>query len=213
MKIIRFLLILFFGLWSFTADAQEYSLTGTMIDSISGDVLPFAHVRLLNQTDSSLYMGTISEENGMFFLKDIKKGEWICWFAYLGYDQQCRNIVFSREKQVNLGKIRLTEKRQSLTSVEIADHNRISIKPDRTVYYIDSVSLAGTTSTIDLLKKIPDLHVNQTQDEVDIKGLDGTIVMLNGILNPSKVKLRNIDPQSLKNRNYYKPLFGIRFQC
>jgi len=162
---------------SICAMTQNCSLSGKVVDSISGDFLVYSTIRLLNISDSSIYKGTITGENGIFSLRDIKKGEYLFCISYIGYQERCFKIVFSKEKQIiDLEIIKLFSVSNTLSGVEILSPNRVITKFDRTVYIIDSSLLAGSASTIDVLKKIPDLSVDQINDVINIKGMSNTVV-------------------------------------
>ncbi|MCL2040899.1 MAG: TonB-dependent receptor family protein [Bacteroidales bacterium] len=179
--------------------AQHCSLSGKVIDGTSGDFLIYSTIKLLNISDSSIYKGTIPGVNGSFFLQDIIKGEYICCISHIGYQEKFYDIAFLKEKQhLDLETITLFPSINTLSEVEISTQNRVTTKFDRTIYHIDSSLLAGTTSTIDVLKKIPDLFVDQVYDAVNIKGMSNTMVMLNGVLNPAETKLKSIDPQAIE---------------
>jgi len=184
---------------SIFVNAQSGSLAGKVVDSDSGDVLVYSTVRLLQLPDSTLYMGTITGENGTFILQNIAHGSYLCWHSSVGYQKETIPVIFSKEKQqIDLGIIKLAPVTIILEGAEILSQSPVVTKLDRTVYRIDSSLLVGTTTTIDLMKKLPELSVNQAEDAVSIKGVKGTMVMLNGVLNSSELKLKTIDPQNIE---------------
>ena len=76
MKRLCLLFLLFFSL--FFASSQELKLTsiqGEVMDADSKGPLEFATVQLLQLPDSSLATGAITDKDGSFVLKAVKKGK------------------------------------------------------------------------------------------------------------------------------------------
>ncbi len=86
----RTIIILFLFLNSFICIAQE-TIEKTVIDKETGKPILFAHV--FKQSD--LLTGTITNANGKFVLKSIKKGDTIkiSHLAYFQYENTLKNII------------------------------------------------------------------------------------------------------------------------
>jgi hypothetical protein len=200
MKNIKIILLLSLLMAPTLINAQNGSLSGKVIDGSSGEPLAYSTVRLLQLPDSSLYKGTITGEDGKFMLQNITAGSFLCYVSSIGYQTEMFSVLFSKEKQhIDLGIIKLRPVIITLEGAEIISQSPVVTKLDRIVYLIDSSLLSGTTTTIDLMKKIPELSVNQVHDAVNIKGVAGTtMVMLNGVMNSAELKLKSIDLQSIE---------------
>jgi len=197
----KIIILLFLSLWllSIQGKAQQCTFSGKVIDGVSNEPLFYSTVRLFQLPDSTLFMGVIANNDGTFLLQNIEYGSFLCNITSFGYQQEIFPVNFSKEKKhIDLGSIKLTPIINLLQGVGVSSQ-KVPTKLGKTVYNIDSALLTGTTTTLDLMKKLPELSVNQVEDAIDIKGVLGnTMVMLNGVSNPSQLKLKSIDPQSIK---------------
>lgn len=76
-----------------TAEAQQYSVSGKVIDKTTNDLLYFANIRVLNSS-----LGTTSNRNGDYELK-LKKGEYRLGVSYIGYISDTILIVLDKNLQ------------------------------------------------------------------------------------------------------------------
>jgi outer membrane cobalamin receptor len=188
------LCLLFF---SATMFSQECICCGMALDGKEKTPLAYVTIQLLRLTDSTLYAGAITGEQGKFLIDRLQSGNYLCRISYVGYIQK-DTIVSIREKHItDLGKIELFPNQIHLSEVIISAQAPVSVKLDRTVYQVDNAMLIKSTSASELLSKIPELQVNKTTDNVIIKGKEKTTVMLNGVLSPVSLNLKAINPQEI----------------
>lgn len=66
--------------------AQNHAtIFGKVIDNTLDEPLPFANIVLYHETDTVSVDGTITDENGIFVLKDLESGNYKIKINYLGY--------------------------------------------------------------------------------------------------------------------------------
>ena len=75
----------------FLSLGQQYSFSGKVIDP-EGTTLPSATVALLNPIDSTLSNFCITDNNGFFELKNLKKGEFLLQVAFIGYQTYYKKV-------------------------------------------------------------------------------------------------------------------------
>jgi len=196
-KQITLALFLFFT--GATIFAQNYSCSGLVIDSVSGDPLPYVTVQLLKIPDSTLYAGAITDEKGNFSIQNLVRGDYLCRISSVGYQKKDINVTFSEKRAINLGKIELIPTQILLPELSISAQAPIKVKIDRTVYQIDSSLLSKVTTSAELLSKMPELQVNKMMETVTIKGKENSIVMINGVLLPDgAANIHSINPQDIE---------------
>ncbi|MGO3813144.1 TonB-dependent receptor [Mesonia sp.] len=93
MKLLRFLLICFFALQAFKAYNQEYSVKGTIIDSL-GTPIEGAHVHT-----SKIF--TLSQADGSFHLSNLLKGAHQIQVSYMGYVTVDTLVKLSKDMTFN----------------------------------------------------------------------------------------------------------------
>ena len=116
----RFLLIfLLFGLFSRLIIAQVYTVSGYVTDKETGETLIGTTVAIKGTTQ-----GTSTDINGYFRLTNLKSGEYILQFSFLGYVKIERKLIVLN-KSVLLNETALQKDAISLNDISV-----IGIKSD-----------------------------------------------------------------------------------
>ncbi|MGA1227329.1 MAG: carboxypeptidase-like regulatory domain-containing protein [Tamlana sp.] len=106
----------FFSLLSFS---QDYNVVGSLVD-VSNQPIAYANIVLIKE-NSSLALGTTSDEKGYFLLNNLSTGNYVLKISFLGFVEYSKNIEVSN--QLNLGTIILEESLQELNGVTIVKNN------------------------------------------------------------------------------------------
>jgi hypothetical protein len=88
-----------------TTFAQNYSCSGVITDSFSGDSLAYVTVQVLRLQDSTLYAGAITNEQGSFLIQNLTKGDYLFRISCIGYQKKEINISIQEKRTLNLGRI------------------------------------------------------------------------------------------------------------
>ncbi|NJL14362.1 MAG: TonB-dependent receptor [Microscillaceae bacterium] len=137
-KVIYFYLLVFVMLVSFanSLQAQTQTLRGTITDKQSAFPLIGATVRVM---DTDPIIGTITDENGRFELKNVPVGRQVLQVQYLGYETlTLPNILVTAGKEVVLD-VSLTESIQSVGEIVV------TAKATKDETLNDMVSLSART--------------------------------------------------------------------
>ena len=119
------LFALIFLLSSSFAFAQQSTLKGIIVNE-EGNPLIYATAVLLSPSDSTMSYYGVSNENGEFLMKNIKKGSYILQTGFMGYQSYFLNIDYPIAPNNDVGVIAMLPKSQFLDEVEISG-NRIPI--------------------------------------------------------------------------------------
>lgn len=170
--------LLLVSLFSFSWAYAQYDahLTGHVLDGKTGEHLPFVNVQLKG-TD----IGTVTDETGHYFLKDLPVGRQTVVFSYVGYETLELPVVTEADKTVEL-KAAIKEFSQQLNSV-VVTANRYATKRQEaaTIVNVLSPKLFETTAVscvADALCFQPGLRVENTcsncgKTDLRINGLQG----------------------------------------
>ncbi|MEO1053250.1 MAG: outer membrane beta-barrel family protein [Bacteroidota bacterium] len=168
----------------FSADAQSI-IKGTAQES-DGTPVSFANILLLNETDSSLVKGDLSDENGRFNLQVKKPGRYFVRATYIGYGQSNSEIITitNRAQIIDLGTLTLNQAATELDGVVVEAKKPVFEQQiDRTVMNVaSSISSSGSTA-LDVLEKAPGITVDRVNYSLSLAGKDGVRVMINGKMN------------------------------
>lgn len=147
-------------LFSFMVNAQS-DLKGK-IESQDREPVAFANVILLNAEDStSVYKGTISEEDGSFTIENIEDSAYLLKVSFLGYADNLQQIRVKGDTRLKT--ITLDESSDALDEVVVnARKPKISRQVDRLIFDVENSTLS-TGNTFEILKRTPGVIVSQGQ--------------------------------------------------
>ncbi len=111
MRFISYLIPLLF--FAGQLNAQTGLIKGKMVDAQTREALPFGNVFINNTT-----IGTATDGDGNFTLKNIQYGQSELVFSYVGYKQSVRRVVVERE-MVDLGLVYVNPLEQQLEEVQV----------------------------------------------------------------------------------------------
>ncbi len=147
---------------------SQHLIKGTIIDSENA-VMPMVNVAFLNQADSTLVTGAVSDSCGVYGTS-LAGGNYIIRYSYLGYETLCRNIQVNANLTLPVVKMELAQ--TELEGVEVTAYRK-PFKLDREGITADvpNTILARQTTLDDLLCKIPGIQKRGEDIEVIGRGL------------------------------------------
>ncbi|OGX91818.1 hypothetical protein BEN49_18415 [Hymenobacter coccineus] len=180
------------------------SITGTVLDSLTRQPVPFATVVLLPPAPSEKTVaGQSADEQGHFALTKVKAGSYRLRVSFVGYGVRTQAVTVA-DGALALGPIRLPATAQRLgEAVVVAQRPLMEVKPDRLVYNAEQdVTNAGGTAQ-DVLRKAPLLAIDG-DDNVTMRGNSNFKVLINNKPSPTlaanlKEALKSIPADQIKS--------------
>jgi outer membrane receptor protein involved in Fe transport len=164
--------------------AATGSLTGTVLDSLKREPVPYATVVLLPAAGDKPITGVAADDNGKFSLTKLAPGPFRLQVSYVGYGPQTRAVTVTAGAtavpafQLPVAGTALAE------AVVIGTKPVVEIRPDRMVYNADQdVTNAGGTAA-DVLRKAPLLAVDG-DGNVKMRGSGNFRVLVNNKPSPT----------------------------
>ena len=135
-------------------------LTGHVLDERTGEHLPFVNVQVKGTN-----IGTVTDESGHYFLRDMPIGKQTIVFSYVGYETLELPVTMVEDKTIEL-KATIREVSQQLNSV-VVTANRYATKRQETATIVNVLSpdLFQTTAVscvADVLSFQPGLRVENS---------------------------------------------------
>ncbi|MFY0600020.1 MAG: TonB-dependent receptor [Cyclobacteriaceae bacterium] len=183
MKTSTLIFYIIFSLFGSTLLAQG-SISGKILDENDTKV-SFATVILLNQADSSMVKGVISDAEGLFKFSDVKAGGFYVQSSFVGHDSYESDVfTFDGQSDFVLPDIRLKSNAKQLDDVVVeAQRPIIEVQPDKTVFNVEgSINAKGNTA-LELLRKSPGVMVDNNENLM-IQGKNGVQVYIDGKRSP-----------------------------
>ncbi|MBR1775197.1 MAG: TonB-dependent receptor [Bacteroidales bacterium] len=166
-----------------TLFAQSISIKGTVKDAQTNDKLPYANCILQYKTDTvGIYKGVITEDDGSFTFKKIRKRDLILKISFVGYKtyrQEINSSQFDGGVDINLGEIAL-ESDEALEEVKIvAERKRIVTEGDKLTMNVDDGMANMVTNAFELLKLVPGVMIDNSEN-ITLNGQSGVQFQYNG---------------------------------
>jgi hypothetical protein len=171
-------LLSFFG---YSTKNFNGAIKGILTDEKNQPV-PFATLMLKSASDSVLYKGEITNENGVFSFENIKEGNYFIEIKTIGFEKFTGQAISISEQHplIDLGIINLKANAQNLDAVTVStDRPFIERQADRTVVNIENSLIHSGSSILDVMEKLPAVQVNQ-DGQISLKGKQGLVIMIDG---------------------------------
>lgn len=156
-------LFLLFSCAGFTAFGQKQPVTGIVYDSVLNQPVAGATISLLAQKDSSLITFTMTNNAGVFELKNIPAGAYRLLITHVSYHNT--NLAFTTDDSsavVDFGKINMTDLSKVLSEVVVTNEAPpVTLVGDTVQYNAGSFRVAPNSSVEQLLKKMPGIKVDK----------------------------------------------------
>lgn len=133
----------------------QHSIKGKIIDSENA-VMPMVNVAFLNQSDSTLVTGAVSDSCGIYSTS-LDGGSYIIRYSYLGYETLYKNILVNADITLPIARMELSQ--TELEGVEITAYRKpFKLNRDGITADVPNTILAKQTTLNDLLCKIPGIQ-------------------------------------------------------
>lgn len=192
-----------FCLAGFQLAAQDFEITGRILDKATGQPLEAATVYVERPADSSLVSYSISEKDGDFVLAGNTTANTLNFFiSYTGYQTSKRTISLADKRKRELGTIEMEVQDDMLEEVQItASRAPITVKQDTLEFNAASFQTRPDANLEELMKKLPGVEVD-TQGNITVNGKPVSRVLVNGkefFGNDPKIATRNL-PKDIIDR-------------
>jgi len=178
----KYLLTLIIQLFLFTiSNAQKtVTISGIIKDKNSKVVLPFAHVVLKSEKDSTFVSGTVTNEEGRFSISKVNTGDYFFEVSYAGYKTTKQSLfVGNLTEYLDIKTIEIEEKSTSLEEVVVKGKTaELSEKMDKKTFSVaDNISQSGG-SVLQTMQNLPGVTVQD--GKVQLRGNDRVTVLIDG---------------------------------
>ncbi|BFO68014.1 TonB-dependent receptor [Chryseobacterium sp. KCF3-3] len=165
--------------------AQTASVTASgRITGQDKTALPYAHIILKKEKDSTFTAGTITNEEGRFSLTGIKPDHYLLETSLTGYRTQIQPVfIGSLSEFLEIPTIELTAQQETETKIEAititaSKKNEIDSRLDKKIYSVaDNISQSGG-SVLQSMQNLPGITVQD--GKVQLRGNDKVTVLIDG---------------------------------
>lgn len=157
-------------------------ITGTVVDSLTGEPVEFATVVLQKaKGDNPQVNGTITEADGSFRMMDVKIADYQVEINFLGYQPRIIKDIGTTPKKpdYDLGTIFLLPDSEVLETVEVVGEAAlIENRIDKLVYNAEKDASTSGGNGADVLRNVPLLSVD-LEGNVSLRGSSNIQILIN----------------------------------
>ena len=160
------------------------TISGTLLDSLTGKPIEFATVALLQSGSTQATNSTLTDSDGRFAFTGVAPGKYDITFSFIGYDTKTiRQLsVTAGNPKVVTGPVMLRPVSTQLKEVNVQTlRPTITQEADRMVVNVEGTAMAAGSTAYDVLAKSPGVFIDQ-DGNIQLNGRSGATIMLDGKL-------------------------------
>ena len=195
----KFALLFLFAVF-LSASAQTGSVTGKVFDKKQNLAVPYVTVTV--KTADKVITGGLTDEKGLFEIKNIPFGSYTVELQFMGYKTINAGLTVDGSRtNVSLGTLKLEDDSVQLEGVTVvAEYSTTEQKIDRKVINVGrDLTTAGATAS-EIMSNIPSVNVDQ-DGKISLRGNENVRILIDG--RPTTIKasqlLKQIPSTSIKS--------------
>lgn len=177
----------------------EFTVTGSVIDSLSQEALAFATLSFMNPKTDQLVTGGICNQDGVFLIEKVPTGSYKLLVEYMGYAPRIVEAVKVKPHKdpkvdgvsggttsanatptIDLGVFYLTKSVEELQEIELVEEKAILVQGiDRKVFNVDQDLTSVGGNAIELMEKLPSVQVDM-DGNLSLRGSDQVRLYVDG---------------------------------
>ncbi len=177
-------------------------VSGKVVDQTTKQPLPYVNI-IIKDATKKIVTGGITDDNGLFSIKNIPEGNSIVEVQFIGYKTFSKPVsVSNKSNKIDLGTISLEEDSTTLDEVEVrAETSSVTQKVDRKVINVGKdLTSAGATAS-ELLNNVQSVSVDSQSGNISLRGNENVRVLVDGKPTniPASELLKQIPSSSIKS--------------
>lgn len=178
----KYSLLLLLLLCQLISQAQSIKVTvaGVLRDSGTKVTLGYVNVTLQQANDSSLFTGTISDDNGRFLFENIPSGNYIIKCSFTGYRTKAQQLLVGKLNNfIDLGALYLATDATSMAAVTVTGRQEaIASKMDKKTFSVAGNLSQRGGSVLEAIKNLP--GITTEEGKVQLRGSDKVMILVDG---------------------------------
>ncbi len=191
-----FVLILFWsiGIFSFGQANKGFSVSGSLIDSLSKQPLEYASVAIYKSIDNSLVTGALTNAKGVFTINNLTAGKYLLKSSFVGYRTKITNIEINDASLELSQPILINSTSLFLNEVQvIGKQNEKQITIEKTKINVAQNISAVSGNVTDVLKSQSSINFN-AENNIYLRGSGNVLILIDG--KPTTITTLNSIPAS-----------------
>ncbi len=158
---------------------------GTVVDSATSKPIPYASISIVNSRSNTILTGGITDDRGIFHVKEIALGKHKVIVEYIGYEKRELGpytfLPFGKNQtEYNLEKISLNQTTLQMAGVQVEGERPLFVQTaEKRIFNVEKNSLTTGGSAIDALRQVPGVEVDP-DDNISLRGNSKVNLMIDG---------------------------------
>jgi hypothetical protein len=143
----------------------------------------FVTILLLKAKDSTLVKGVITNDHGKYEFDNVAEGGYRVATSLVGYKKIYSETftIDAANTEIQVKTLTMVEEAKNLNEVKVvAKKPFIEQEIDRTVVNVENSIVASGSTALEVLEKAPGVTIDRQNDNIQLKGKSGVIVMIDG---------------------------------
>ena len=160
LKVLSFLLLI--GGLAYEVHSQT-NISGTIKEQKTGTPMAFVHIVLQRAPDSTFVTGTVTGNNGIFMIPNIKEGNYRLEIKSIGMKPQWISVMAGHlSNHIDIGTISLEEDALTLSTVTVSgSREQIAETMEKKVFTVsDNIAQSGG-SLLQVIQNLPGVKIGR----------------------------------------------------
>lgn len=190
-------------------NAGKATVTGKVIESETGEILVRATVMLMTPDSTKMLKGGVTDEKGMFSIKNVEDGTYVTKVSYVGYHNFFRPIVVKRNtiSTLNVGTVMMIPNSVELKAATVtAQIPEVEVKDDTLMFNADAFKVPEGSVLEDLVKKLPGVEIDEN-GAITVNGKSVKRILVDGkefFGNDQSMAMKNLPTEIIKKIKTYE---------
>jgi iron complex outermembrane recepter protein len=157
-------------------------ITGT-VKTAKDEPIPFANLILFDVRDSTIIVGSSTDELGKFSIKSTKLGEAFLKISSIGYKNYSSKVFIINNllKNIEIGDLILLDENNVLNEITVsAKKQLIETTPTGKIINIQSSLMTKGSNALQVLERLPGVITDRNNNQFSLNGQSGVTILFNG---------------------------------
>lgn len=159
--------------------SQQTRIEGRVVDTDSGQPIPYATVALIDASTDDILTGTSTGADGTFSI-ETDAADFIVDISFIGYEKRIVDTFTREGNRIDLGTIELKQSALALEEAEVeAERSVVEFKLDKRVFNVGKDISSTGVGAMEVLNNVPSVTVD-IEGNIRLRGNTGVQILING---------------------------------
>lgn len=157
-------------------------ISGRVLEAGTEEAVPFATVSVIAVETGDLVRGTVTENNGAFFLERVPQGEYFLRINFIGFEAyETESFTLNRENPTRFfPRIKLGVSSEQLQEVVVSEQrSSFETRLDRRIFNVENDIVSEGGSALEVLGNVPSVEVD-IDDNISLRGDENVTILIDG---------------------------------